>query len=386
MSIERTTGGGASGVHGVGDPAVPAPAAPEHAPETEPARAASMRAMSSGFSASLLQDRLRAASGGSSVEGGGAFGTVTAEAADTTRPRDLSTRAGVTQLLSQWGQVDRSADTVTDGVRCQSNTAIAGLLMNDAHPPQRLATGLRSAQQEATRQATAETDPVRRQAMQTAAQELGTAADAAQRNQVTPDQLDHAADALFHTFAQRDAFDAQGNLVADGMNRSNIRNMERTLGLSSGGAAQTVGETSWMPDFIRSGDRQASDNLWSSIGNGQSAHVGVHSGADLSRQWEADHSTLGPNGETIQRGSDGNHFYMDEGHRVVLEHQSENHAVLFGRDASGSRYVYDPLAQPTYESEATMGRDRFDALSRSLMSPAHGPGGGEYQAPVTRYS
>lgn len=313
---------------------------------------------------------------------------------------DLSSQGKIEDFLKNWGQEDNLDDTKTDRVRCQSNTAIAGMLMNGG--PQEAAKGFDKAAAEADKRAAAATDPEKK-GLADAAGKLREAANAARNNELTPEKLDRASDALFKTFDSKDVDwtknppdlkkDAKGNPTG-GMSDTQIRDLEGTLGLTSGKEDATKEETqkawynpsSWFDG--KTGSQEAADRVWDDIDKGTSAHVGVNGDA------EALARGCGPHGEALQKDdASGRHFYHDK-----ITNQDEwvegraNHAVLWGKDNDGNRYIYNPEGNPPLANEKNMGKGAFDKLSSSLMGgynkDKHGGevGTDDYRAKVTKYS
>jgi hypothetical protein len=354
--------------------------------------------------ASWLQSRIDPQSapvGG--AEGGGLGDSVQTLPPD--QPVDLASPEGREKFLSQWGQVDREKDTKTDDARCQSNTAMAGLLQKGG--PEELAKGLENAKKAAEERAKSESDPDRKAMLEKAAKQLGETADAVRKNQATPEQLDRAADALYKTYASNESIDPKTGELTDegarGMDRENIEKMEKDLGLTKGGRRE-IGEGSALNplNWFKDDDKETSDNVWDEIKPGEQAHVGVNWKGDIRARWEQDPSTKGPNGEPIQTDSRGRPYYetpvrdasgeikykkdgTPQMRREYLDEGDRGHAVLFGRDKDGSRYIYNPLGNPPLISEKNLGKDRFDQVSKDLMGREKRKEG-EYTAPFTKYS
>jgi hypothetical protein len=310
--------------------------------------------------ASYLQDKLNPGRPNDAAEGVEAGGETTA--AERTVGEDdqvdLSSRDKVEEFLNQWGQEDSLDDTKFDAVRCTCNTAIAGMLMNGG--PAELEKGLRAGADKAENDASAAPSPQKEQ-LADAAQRLREAADAARDNNLTPAELDRASDALYKTFAdpnnidwkngspKKTMFQENGTLYTrtiGGLDEWHNRVMEKSLGLTGGESPDHLGSKSeWNPaNWLKSNKQETAENVWKDIPPGTSAHVGVRGGGD----------------------------YM-------------GHAVLFGREKNGARYIYDPDSDPKFMSEAT-DKAKFDERVEKEMIARKQGTTGDATADVTHYS
>ena len=71
------------------------------------------------------------------------------------------------------------------------------------------------------------------------------------------------------------------------------------------------------------------------------------------------------------------------------EHTGINHAVLFGKNADGTRYIYNPLGDPPYLSEKkgdSKSSAALDKMAASLMAQkGFGTVTDDYHSQVTTY-
>lgn len=323
------------------------------------------------------------------------------------KPVDLESKESRAQFLAQWGQFDKDdAGTTTDASRCQSNTAMAALLLKGG--PQELKNGLEKAQKEAEARAMAETDPDRKAMLEAAARQLGDTARKAGENKATPRDLDKAADALFKTFAEKQRIDAKSGKLAEGtggMDAKGIEALERTLGLTPDNKYVTKSERSWIDPrgWGDSDQEEVTEQIWADLKPGQQAHVSVYGQSTYLAQGK------GPHGEPIEKDWDGTPCFVDQellkelraknaaapiGQEdseailrkkatVRLEGGEANHAVLFGRTESGARYIYNPGGNPAYLHEDPRNPAEFDRKAAALVPKA---GKDDYYAHVTPYT
>jgi hypothetical protein len=303
---------------------------------------------------------------------------------------DLSSHDKVGQFLNDWGQDDDLGDTKTDRVRCQSNTAIAGMLMNGG--PAELEKGLRAAADRADANAKAAPAGSDQQKQLTdAAARLRDAADAAHNNTLTPEKLDRASDGLFKTFADPNDInwkDGSPNKGVGGMGGGQIRDMEKTLGLTGGEAPDHIGSKSeWNPlNWAKSNKEETSENVWKFIPPGTSAHVGVFSDGERTA------TNAGPHGEPLRESDQAGYMEYDDsktGTTMLVPKENTkddhaNHAVLFGREKDGTRYIYNSEGNPRFVSESA-DKKKFDQLSEHLMPRKSGTKD-DAQTDVTHYS
>ena len=298
------------------------------------------------------------------------------------QPVDLNSPTDRARFLAQWGQFDKTDATESDGSRCQSNTAMAGLLLNGG--PERLQKGLLAAQKEAESVAASETDPDRKKMLQGAAKQLGETAAAAGKNKLTPDQMDKASDALFKTFADNDHVDVKtGSEKGKGMDAKGVAKLEKTLGLNEDPDSKwsEVKERSWIdPRGWGSDDNEeVNDQIWGGMKPGQQAHISVKGENTYAAQGK------GPNGEKIELTSKGVPYYNEKGtgERKWLSGGTANHAVLFGRNENGARYIYNPGASPSYIHEDPKNPKEFDKHAATLVAKRNKD---DFYANVTPYS
>jgi putative sterol carrier protein len=331
------------------------------------------------------------------VEGGADLGRK--NGGDPSEVVDLKDPA---KFLSTYGQKDKDDDTVTDGSRCQSNTIIAGLLMKGG--PDEVKAGLTKALDKAKAQLSVETDPGRKKALEGAVKNLQSAVDGLSAGKVTRGQLDHAADALFMVMTPaKDPNTNQAQFAADGtpapglkgVEKDQIREMEKQVGLTDGADATLVKEK-WFAPFTDD-NREVSDNVWDKIQPGKAAHVGVNLyGEDKAKgedQW----------GNKLQYTSEGLPFYTErvpnpdykpgKPETIDVRHyvdQEAQHAVLFGKNADGTRYIYNPMGDPPYMTEKPGDKassEALDTMSASLMGVKKGKtaSSNDWTAEVTPY-
>jgi hypothetical protein len=294
---------------------------------------------------------------------------------------DLGSHEKVEAFLAGWSQNDYLSDTKSDSGRCQSNSMMAALLLKGG--PEGLSKGLMNAALKARERAENMTaaekalDPARYQRLQEAAKTLAKAADAAQNNDLTYSKLDHAANALFETFASPDDLaNVEGNNQG-GMDKADIAAEEKALGLTDGGPREEVNATPF--------GGHASDQVWGDIKPGQCAHVDVMGDGE----WLA--KGHGPHGEPIEK-KDGTYCYLDKTTQPQQYMDVEgptNHAVVFGREKDGARYIYNPEGHPNLVKEnpndAQSVKD-FEKLSHALMGKKDGlPYQDTSYAYVTKY-
>jgi hypothetical protein len=333
------------------------------------------------------------------VEGGADMGVK--NGGDPNEKVDLNDKEA---FLKTFGQKDRDEDTLSDGARCQSNTIIAGLLMKGG--PDEVKKGLTNVRDLANDQLKTETDPARKKALETAVKNLNGAIDGIANKTATRGQLDHAADALFTVMTPAKDKDGKAQFNADGTvtdgikgaDKDEIRKMEAKVGLSQGQEATTVKEK-WFAPFTDD-NREVSDKVWDSIKPGESAHVAVN--------LYGEHVATGkdPWGQPLKY-DDNKQPYFEErvpnpkynprnpnSEETIVVRRSINreaqHAVLMGRNADGTRYLYNPMGDPPYVSEKKGDKasvEAFDKMSTSLMGVQKGKSNtsNDWQAEVTKY-
>lgn len=308
------------------------------------------------------------------------------------------------KFLATWGQKDSNTDTLSDGARCQSNTIIAGLLAKGG--PDEVKKGLSNARDLANEQLKTEADPNRKKALELAVKNLGAAIDGIGAKSITRGQMDHAADALFTVMTpakngDRQQFDAEG-LPAEGnkgVNESDIRNMEKCVGLTQGQEGTTVKEA-WLAP-LTDDNREVSDKVWKSIEPGKSAHVAVN--------LYGEHIATGkdPYGNDMKKDRNGEPYFDEripnpnwnpadnasEQFKVKRHYVNEEaqHAVLMGKNADGTRYIYNPMGDPPYMTEKPGDKassEALDKMAASLMGVQKGKGrdSNDWQAEVTPYA
>jgi hypothetical protein len=240
-------------------------------------------------------------------------------------------------------------------------------------------------------------------ALQNAVKEYDSALSGLKSGNPTRGQLDGAADALFHTMAPADIYNAKGEPTSSGMDESRITSMEKEVGLTTQDKANDVGMYKWYnpANLFRGNDREVVNNLYDQIPNGGTAHVGVN------LYGEALAKGAGPDGEPIQKSSSGELYYQPKGtadndvsSRVYInlkpaangsgsQERGIDHAVLFGKNADGTRYIYNPNGDPPYLSEKKGDSASTDALNKmaaSLMARTKANSAfDDYGAKITNY-
>ncbi|MBL8919335.1 MAG: hypothetical protein JNJ54_10770 [Myxococcaceae bacterium] len=290
------------------------------------------------------------------------------------------------KFLSTYGQKDQLDSTRSDEARCQSNTIIAALLMKGG--PEEVKKGLSAALATAREQQASETDPNRKKALDRAVTNLQSAVDGLSAGKVTRGQLDKAADAMWTLMVparenDRQHFDKDGDPVGGitGISTSAIREMEKTVGLTDGSAPVIVKEK-WFAPFTDD-NREVSDKVWDKIEPGKSAHVATN----LYGEHKA--TGLGPDGKPITISGKGQPYIYENGEMKLLNAHAQ-HAVLFGKNADGTRYIYNPLADPPYLTEKKGDKassEKLDAMAANLMGLQKGKSSdsNDWQAEVTAY-
>lgn len=298
---------------------------------------------------------------------------------------DLNDKA---KFLSAWGQKDDTEDTRSDGARCQSNTIIAGLLMKGG--PEEVKAGLGKALAKAKEEQAAETDPNRKKALERAVTNLQSAVDGLEKKTVTRGQLDRAADALFTVMTpardgEKAQFDADGDPVGGikGADKDKIRDMEKRVGLTDGSEATKVGEKFFAP--LTDDNREVSDNVWEKIQPGKAAHVSVN----LYGEHKATGVGLKPD-DKVQYTSKGEPYMLKPNGDYEFLNKQAQHAVLFGKNADGTRYIYNPIGEPPYISEKPGDKassEKLDQMAANLMGvkPTKDRDSNDWQADVTTY-
>jgi hypothetical protein len=320
-------------------------------------------------------------------------GGVDMKRANSGKPEEvvnLSDKSKIQDFLNTYGQKDQNADTNSDGARCQSNVMVAGMLMKGGTPG--LITGLKNAKVEAEKELSTATGG-RKLALEASIKNLTTAVQHLDAGTATRGDLDHAADALFHTMAKTATYNDKGEVTTSGIEHKNIQAMEKTLGLTGGEEAKEVGEYSTLNpmQLYYGNDEEVANKTWESIQPGQTAHVGVNLyGEHLA-------NGAGPEGEKIEKSSSGKLFYQPKGTSAVSdrvyvrsnEQGGINHAVLFGKNQDGTRYIYNPLGDPPYTTEKkgdSKSTDALDKLAASLMAQKKfGKVTDDYHSQVTTY-
>lgn len=303
---------------------------------------------------------------------------------------DLGNPDKIKDFLSTYGQRDKTDSTNSDGARCQSNVMVAGLLLKGGVPE--LQKGLQTARDDAQKQLDGGATGGKKIALQNAIKEYDEALGGLKSGSPTRGQLDKAADALFHTMAQPSVYNDKGEPTADGIGEKQISEMENKLGLG-GGEAHDVGEYKWYnpAQLWTDNNEEVANKVFESIPNGGSAHVGVNLyGEALAKQ-------AGPNGEKIQKSDRGELYYIPGDkpdqvtnreyiYRADGKERGINHAVLFGKSADGSRFIYNPNGDPPMISEKSAGKKQFEAMAADLIARQKaGTVTDDYKARVTNY-
>lgn len=303
---------------------------------------------------------------------------------------DLSSREKVQEFLNTYGQKDRLDSTESDMARCQSNVVIAGLLLKGG--PEAVGEGLEGplakaeaelakldgmgADDRAALMTALEKDhgrpyseaevqkaiDGRRAALETAIRDMKSARDKCEEgDELTRGDLDRAADALLHTYSAGTDYNWEGKLWSAGLPGSVVNQMERDANLTTQASPDQVGENAGVVSWFTADRGEVSGNVWERIPPGGSAHVGVNLWGETG---------TGPGGEEIQHDS-GNRYYYEAGGQRHYLRQNVNHAVMFGRNDDGSRFIYNPLGDPPYMSEDPndpASGEALEAMSRRLVA------------------
>lgn len=288
---------------------------------------------------------------------------------DPNQPVDLSSKENIQKFLASYGQNDRLDSTNSDESRCQSNVMVAGLLLKGG--PEALQKGLVNARADAAEQLKTATGP-KKTNLENALKEYDSAIAGLQSGKPTQGQLDGAADALFHTMSKPTDYKPDGSVYSDGADPAAISKMEKTLGLTGGQGAQQVGEYHWYnpAQVWTNNNQEVANNIFAQIPNGSSAHVGVNLFG------EAMATGKGPNGEPVQKSDSGEPYYIPKGLADSVDNRQYlnkpiNHAVLFGKNSDGTRYIYNPNGNPPYLSEKKGDKassQALDTMAADLIS------------------
>jgi hypothetical protein len=290
--------------------------------------------------------------------------------------KDGVDKAKVDRFLASWDQLDDLTETRTDPNRCPANMVVASLLKKGGLPE--LKEGLESARTEANKalaDARSQTPPddAKIGRLESAIKAYDETIQAIDEDRVTPQHLDRSADALQKTFSQWptkefpkdhskagqkiDPYDSEGNAVT-GMFHGNTNAMEQAVGLTSKESPTLVEGKD---------DAEVNQKLWDSIPPGGQTHVGVHGEGELMWREKGLHGE-----ELLPKDGPPYTHYIDgpTGGRVDLA-GDVNHAVVFGRNEDGSRYIYNPLGSPplvTENKDDPKSVAAFDERARMLMA------------------
>lgn len=339
--------------------------------------------------AQWIRDKIEGEAPTDNVEGGANMRA--SNSGDPNERVDLSPDK-VGDFLKTFGQKDKLDETTSDRARCQSNVIVAGLLLKGGPEGLKggLEKGLAKAEQDLKSLPDGEpgsSEAAKKDALKNAVSEYKRTIAAIDSGEVTRGDLDRAGDALWHTFTTKDNYsvgkDDQGRWRTDGLAGSTVNEMERLVGLTTQQAPEEVGEQSaWNPaNWFQDDNAEVSDEVWGRIGSGQTAHVGVN------LYGEHIATGKGPNGEAVQYDGDRPYFVTGSGKKEYLE-EDVNHAVLFGRNAEGQRFIYNPIGEPPYLVEKPgdqASTKALDEMSAKLMANRKSGGGGDYRAKVTRF-